>query len=549
MIRTLTVKLASAAALLASLTACALAQPDSPATHGPRLELQSGVLEGSRQDGLISFRNIPYARPPVGALRWAAPQPAEPWTGVRDARTFGPSCTQITIPRTSIYYDPPAATSEDCLSLNVWTPEDAEDLPVIVWIHGGSLRIGGAAQPFYDGAVFAREGVVFVSINYRLGALGWMAHPDLSAESPDGVSGNYGLLDQIAALEWVQDNINRFGGDPDQVTIMGESAGALSVSYLMSTPKARGLFARAIIESTNLRAFPHLTYEANGLPSAESTGERVAEALGADTLEALRSLEAQQVINGAARQGFSSQGTIDGTVLPAQLLDILEAGEQAPIPLLVGFNHDELRTQRQLLPTPPERPEDYEAIIRCGYGDLAEDYLAVYPSDDPVQSTLNSFRDTVYGWAGEKLAAAQAEIGQPSYLYMFDRCYDAARELDLCAFHASELAFVFGQIGADAAGSPNWPMPEGEVDQALSDAMISYWTSFAKTGHPVAPGAPDWAPYAENEAFMHFEDTPVLSHDMNPGMFEVQSEWVRRRRETGQQWFLEVGVNAPPLCR
>ena len=548
MIRTFTLRLACAAALLAAMTGCAATDPAAPSSAAPQVTLHSGVLEGRREDGLTIFKNIPYAQPPVGELRWVAPQPVEPWSGVRDASEFGPSCTQISIPRSSIYYDPPAAQSEDCLSLNVWAPEDARNLPVIVWIHGGSLRIGGAAQPFYDGAVFAHQDVVFVSINYRLGALGWLAHPELSAQSPHGVSGNYGLLDQIAALHWVQDNIAAFGGDPDQVTLMGESAGALSVSYHLTSPLSRGLFSKAIIESTNLRAFPRLRESVYGLPSAESTGESVAEALGAATVSELRALDADALTQGAARAGFVSQGVIDGRVLTDQLLAMLERGEQAAVPLLVGFTRDELRTQARLLPTPPESSAAYEAIIRCGYDDLADDYLAVYPADDPAQSTLDAFRDIIYGWAGEHLASAQAEIGQPSYLYLFDHCYDAARAQGLCAFHASELAFVFGQIGPDAASSPNWPMPGGPVDQALSDAMIAYWTSFAKSGVPTAPSAPDWAPYAENQAYMHFSQTPQLSHDLLPGMYELQTEWVRRQRAAGRQWFLETGVNAPPRC-
>ena len=548
MTRIFTLSLACAATFLISMTGCAAPQTTPLPLEAPRVTVHSGVLEGRREDGLNIFKNIPYARPPVDDLRWVAPQPVEPWSNVRDASEFGPSCTQISIPATSIYYDPPAAQSEDCLSLNVWAPENARNLPVIVWIHGGSLRIGGAAQPFYDGSVFARQDVVFVSINYRLGALGWMAHPELSAESPDGVSGNYGLLDQIAALHWVQDNITAFGGDPDQVTIMGESAGALSVSYLLTSPSSRGLFSKAIIESTNLRAFPRLREPAFGLPSAESTGERMAEALGAANLSDLRAMDADALTQGAARAGFISQGVIDGQVLPDQLLAILDRGEQADVPVLVGFNSDELRTQARLLPSPPESPAAYEAIIRCGYGDLADDYLAVYPAEDPAQSTLDAFRDIIYGWAGERLAAAQAEIGQPSYLYLFDHCYDAARALELCAFHASELPFVFGQIGPDAARSPNWPMPAGPVDQALSDAMIAYWTSFAKTGAPTAPSAPDWAPYSEGQAYMHFSQTPQLSHDLLPGMYEIQAEWARRQRASGRQWFLNAAVNAPPRC-
>ena len=209
------------------------------------------------------------------------------WTGTRDAEAFGPSCVQPPVPAVSIYYDPPQATSEDCLTLNVWAPADATRAPVIVWIHGGSLRIGGSAEPLFDGANFARRGIVFVSINYRLGVLGWLAHPALSAESPHRASGNYGLLDQIEALRWVRANVAAFGGDAGNVTIMGESAGALSVAYLLVSPLARGLFDKAILESANIRAFPELERPAFGLDPAEQTGLALAAGVGADDLARL----------------------------------------------------------------------------------------------------------------------------------------------------------------------------------------------------------------------------------------------------------------------
>ena len=220
----------------AGLSACSNPGPD--VSTRPVVDLQQGRLAGEREGNLDVYRAIPYAPPPVGDARWKAPGPAPSWKGVRDASAFGPACIQPPVPETSLYYDPPADSSEDCLTLNVWAGADAETAPVIVWIHGGSLRIGSSAEPMYDGAEFVRRGAVFVSINYRLGVLGYLAHADLSGESPDGVSGNYGLWDQIAALKWVRDNIEAFGGDPSNVTIMGESAGALSVSYLLTSPEA-----------------------------------------------------------------------------------------------------------------------------------------------------------------------------------------------------------------------------------------------------------------------------------------------------------------------
>ena len=315
------------AVLLMSLTGCArapgseaqAANPDleapasetpaseTPVSETPVVEIAQGRLEGVRREGLTVFKGIAYAASPVDDLRWREPGPAPAWDGTRTAEAFGPACIQPAIPPTSLYFDPPHATSEDCLTLNVWAPARAQEAPVIVWIHGGSLRIGGSAQPMYDGAALARRGVVLVSINYRLGVLGWLAHPELTAESPRQASGNYGLLDQIAALRWVQENIEAFGGDPDNVTVMGESAGALSVTYLMSSPLASGLFDKAIAQSPNIRAVPELSRPAFGLPSAEALGQHLGEALDAanahiaDLSARLRSAEAEASEVRAAR--------------------------------------------------------------------------------------------------------------------------------------------------------------------------------------------------------------------------------------------------------
>ena len=242
------------AALL--LGGCATSADIPQSASEPVVSTGQGDVSGVAEGRLHVFRGIPYAAAPVGELRWKPPQPAEGWNGVREVSAFGPACIQPPVPAASLYNDPPASSSEDCLNLNIWAPGDAEDAPVIVWIHGGSLRIGANSLKMYDGTHYAQRGVVFVSLNYRLGPLGWLAHEDLSEESEDGVSGNYGLLDQIAALKWVRENIAAFGGDPSNVTIMGESAGALSATYLMASPQARGLFDKAIIQSTNLRSFP-----------------------------------------------------------------------------------------------------------------------------------------------------------------------------------------------------------------------------------------------------------------------------------------------------
>lgn len=513
-------------------------------TPRPTVQISQGVLQGVKERGLAVYRGIPYAAPAIGALRWKPPMPASGWQGIRDASRFGPACVQPEIPASSIYFDPPPTTSEDCLTLNIYLPENARDVPVIVWIHGGSLRIGSSGQPLSEGDELARKGVVFVSINYRLGALGWLAHPELSEESVHKVSGNYGLLDQIAALRWVRDNIHAFGGDPGNVTIMGESAGALSVTYLLSSPLARGLFHKAIAQSPNIRAVPELSQPVYGMKSAEEIGASLGRKLDKPTIKDLRTMDAQSLTDAATRNGFVSQGTIDGWALKRQVVETFDAGEQAKVPLLAGFNSGELRSQRAFVPPVPVSRELYEKAIRLGYGDLAPEFLRLYPSSDMEQSMLDTLRDAIYGWASERLVRQQSREGQRAYLYIFDHCYQAARKKDLCAFHASELPFVFGKTG-DAAKIPvNWPVPDEQAARDLSQVMMDYWVSFAKTGAPSSDAGPPWQAYSEGQSYLHFGERPFAASDPLHGMFEMQEEFVHRRRKAGRQWFIDVGIRA-----
>ena len=291
---------AGLAAALAATLATSLAHAETrPVVHAP-----VGAIEGRAQGPLEVFKGIPYAQPPVGRLRWTPPRPLADWTGVKPALDFGPACVQPPSPPGNIYGETPAPMSEDCLSLNVWAPKGADKAPVLVWIHGGALVSGSSREPTYDGTVLARQGVVVVSINYRLGVLGWLAHPALSAESAQDVSGNYGLLDQIAALQWVKRNIAAFGGDPANVTIAGQSAGGLSVMFLMASPPARGLFAKAIAESAYMVTAPELKHAAWGSPSAEAAGQTLAAKLKAPDIAALRAMDPRALTNAAAAAGF-----------------------------------------------------------------------------------------------------------------------------------------------------------------------------------------------------------------------------------------------------
>lgn len=506
-----------------------------------------GKLSGYSEGGLHIFKGIPYARPPVGDRRWTAPEPVDPWHGVQEVRDFSASCMQPPMPPQSIYADEPEHMSEDCLTLNIWAPEEASGAPVIVWIHGGALQRGSSSAPMYDGAAFARRGVVFVSINYRLGLFGWLAHPELSAQSPHGASGNYGLLDQIAALTWVKKNITAFGGDAGNVTVMGESAGALSITYLLTSPLARGMFDKAIIESPNIRAVPDLKSAVYGNPSAEEYGVSIMEKVGASSLSDLRAMDAKVLALKGLKARFWAQGTIDHWALTEQVVDALDAGKQALVPTLAGFNSGEIRSQAVFLPAMPESAEAYEQAITERYGDLAPAFLKLYPSGDMRESMLATLRDAIYGWATERLVRAQAQGGVPAYQYIFDHCDPATAARALCAFHASELPYVFGRVGKDARLPANWPKPEGAAARAMSDAMMDYWVSFARSSVPVSEGNPAWQPYGAGESYMRFADRPAASQDPMPGMFEMQDELVDRRRAHGQQWFINVGLMANPI--
>lgn len=529
-----------------ALVAAALAVA-SGAGAQPVVDAPAGSVRGQAEQGLNVFRGVPYAQPPVGWRRWRPPAELDRWSGVRDALAFGPACHQPTARGASIYAGEAPEMSEDCLSLNIWAPENAEGLPVFVWIHGGALTTGASSEAMYDGAALAREGLVVVSINYRLGVLGYLAHPELSGESGRDISGNYGLQDQIAALRWIERNIAAFGGDPEAVTIAGESAGALSVMYLMASPEARGLFDRAIAQSAYMISTPELRSSRYGDPPAEQVGVWLQAQLGRQNLAELRAMDAQALTVGAVRAGYAPWGTIDGRILPEQLVTVFDRGEQAPVPLLVGFNEGEIRSLRMLLPpSPPSEPAAYEQAIRDRYGDQAAAFLALYPSGDIPESLLATQRDGLYGWTAERLARRQTALGPSAYLYFFDHGYPAADEADLHAFHAAEIPYVFG---TRERTPPRWPVaPDTPEENALGAAIRAYWASFARDGAPSAPGAPDWPAYGSGRAYMAFDGSPRPGERLMPGMYELMETVVCRRRAAGgTPWNWNYGVIAPPL--
>jgi para-nitrobenzyl esterase len=550
LVRRLLVGAAAAACLIPALLCGAERVTSMSATSddktGPIVNAPAGAVEGRMEGDLRVFKGIPYALPPVGSARWRPPTPMPRWTGTIKAIEFGAACLQPKPTLSNIYTRNPMPMSEDCLTLNIWAPIHANNAPIFFWIYGGALVGGASREENYDGARLAARGIVVVSINYRLGVLGWLAHPELSKESPLGVSGNYGLLDQIEALRWVQHNIRAFGGDPSNVTIAGESAGALSVMYLMAAPPARGLFAKAIAESAYMISTPELKKASFGSPSAEESGVKLLAALHVLDIAAMRAMDAGKLSLAAPAAGYAPWGTIDGHLLLRQLVDVFDRGEQAPVPLLAGFNSGEIRSLRILAPQPPASTTEYETVIRDRYLDLADEFLRLYPSANMQESILATTRDALYGWTAQRLVRKQTALGQPSFLYFFDHGYPAADAAGLHGFHASELPYVFGTFDGTP---PLWPkIPEAAQERRLSDAMIGYWSSFARTGKPQAANEPDWPPFGTTGAYMKFEEAPQPSDHLLPGMYEFIEETVCRRRASGDMaWNWNVGLYSPKL--
>jgi para-nitrobenzyl esterase len=528
--------------VLLALTALVAAPAAAQVVNAP-----AGAVRGTTAGTTQVFKGIPYAKAPVGELRWRPPVALGRWQGERAATDFGPACVQPFGGPPNIYNGVTLPISEDCLSLNIWKPANARRAPVMVWVHGGSLLGGSSREVMYDGQRLAERGIVVVTINYRLGVLGWMAHPELGKESGDGRSGNYGLMDQIAALRWVQRNIAAFGGDPAKVTLAGESAGGLSGLYLMTSPAARGLFRGVIAQSSYMINMPELHKPAFGLPAWEVGGQTLGKALGAPTIADLRKRDAAELTAGAVKAGFLPFGTVDGVLLPRQMVDAFDAGQQARVPVLAGFNQGEIRSLRRLAPNFASSPAEYEREIRARYGDLAPAFLKLYPSATHQESTLATTRDSLYGWTAERIARKQTAIGQPAFLYLFDHGYPAADNAGLHAFHASELPYTWGTLQNTP---PRWPkVPDTPAERRMSDAMVDYWVSFVRTGQPTAAAAPRWPAYGAQQNYMWFGDVPMAKKDPFPGMFEFNETVMCRRRAAGRDgWNWNVGLAAPVIA-
>ena len=504
------------------------------ASSAPQAKTHSGTVEGKTDGKVKAFLGIPYAAPPVGDLRWKAPQPVAKWSGVRKATDFGYHCMQANVFGDMVFHDPGA--SEDCLTLNVWVPERHESgkLPVMVWIYGGGFVAGTTSESRQDGSNLAQHGVIVVSMNYRLGIFGFLVHPELAKESGHNSAGNYGLMDQLAALKWVHENIAAFGGDPDNVTIFGESAGSFSVSAQMASPLDKGLFQKAIGESGAAFSRSGLSFESMAA-RAEKDSKVVSEKFGVSSLAQLRAIPAEKLLEPFSppkSRGFEFGPDIDGYFLPESVPAIFAAGKQNDVPLLAGWNHDE---GSFVIEGAAQKPtaDSMKEMAKKDFGDKADEFLKLYASD-----TDQHARRSAMDYAGDKFIAmstwdwmeAQSKTGkQPIYRYRFDQAHswkDPNRPRT--AYHSAEIEYVFGQL--DSKTEAEWT----PGDRQLSDIMQKYWSNFAKSANPNGAGLPNWPMYNSSDDWQVLFLTPNPSahkDDLRDRYLFLSKEWKPKAEE------------------
>jgi para-nitrobenzyl esterase len=476
-----------------------------------QVKTANGVVQAAADStpAVRMFMGIPYAQPPVGELRWQAPQPAKAWTGVRAGDSFGPRCMQRSVFADMVFRS--NGVSEDCLYLNVWTPakSDKERLPVLVYFFGGGFMAGDGSEPRYDGASMATKGIVAVTLNYRLGVFGFLAHAELSQEAPYMASGNYGLLDQSAALQWVSRNVAAFGGDPKRVTIAGESAGSISVSGQVASPLSKDLIAGGILESGSLIG----SLSPQPLAVSERDGARFAESVGASSLAALRAMTAEQLLEAAAKPGVPRfRPTFDGHFLPKPVPALLEAGAQARVPLLGGSNSEEMPA-RALLQQDEPTPENYAKAVRGLYGEKADEVLKLYPGstkEEVLDSATALASDRFIGFSTWRFLEGHRKTGLPVYRYFYARPRPkflggypespggppaAPQPPARGAAHSAEIEYAMGNL------STNRYFEWEPADHKLSEVMQGYFVNFIKTGNPNGPGLPSWPAYGESDGF------------------------------------------------
>ena len=469
-----------------------------------QVHIESGALQGLEMNGLSVYKGVPYAAPPLNDLRWREPQPLKSWKGVRKATAFAPACLQTGV---SMPGETPPTVSEDCLYLNLWTParKANERLPVIVWIHGGGYSTGSASMPLYWGDKIAQKGVILVSIAYRLGPLGWLAHPELTRESAHRSSGNYGLMDQLAALRWVQRNIEAFGGDPTRVTIAGQSAGAMAVSELMASPRAKGLFQRAIAESGGL--FEPIQMAPDYLlANAEAVGEKYLASLGVSSIAQMRKLPASDLLHGNAAS--ITHPVIEPYVLPLSPYEVFASGRQNDVPVLIGSNTEEARS---LIDVSKVKAATFAADLTAAFGPLPPALIAAYPYSTDAearQARLDLERDLRFGWDMWAWARLQAKTGHNRvFYYSFQQrppFPSGSVYAGWGASHYAELWYVFDHLDQDA-----WQWTRG--DRNLAAEMSGYWVNFARSGDPNGPGLPTWPAFDNAQPQVQYLADPITS--------------------------------------
>ena len=512
------------------------------------VKIDTGWVSGSGV-GVRVYKGIPYASAPVGQFRWKPPQPAKPWKGILVAKSFPANCPQMPIV--------PGPQSEDCLGLNVWTPAHsaAAKLPVMVWIYGGGFQIGASSQSAYDGEALAAQGVVLVSINYRLGIFGFLAHPALDQESPKGVSGNYALLDMVAALEWVKRNIGEFGGDPNNVTIFGESAGGTAVCLLMVVPQAEGLFQKVISESAAWMYGPisHLTESWYGRVPMTKFGEKLGTDLAAlrakSVAEILKTLPPPMTRNDAAERGEAYMPVVDGWVIPDDPARLFSSGRFHHVALIAGTNADE----GTLLGGPPVRNlEQYRKWGEQKVGPLVDKLLSLYPASTDAEAHAAAAQaqgDLVFLYgtrsvlrAASKLpkrvAGLSVSVNPNTFQYQFTRVNGIGRQIHWGSFHASEIPYIWETLPDSVYGTGASFLGDfsvnadtyNEQDRKLSRAMSAAWVAFAKTGSPNGAGLAHWPAFAVKESYMEFGDRIAARESLRKRQIDFMSEFTEGLR-------------------
>ena len=536
----------------------------------------AGDLRGSiKEKGAIAeFLGVPYALPPTGELRWTQPFAYPRWQGERISNQHAPACSQLSPSDKSnthlLFYRPGALMSEDCLYLNIWMPIDGGKLkerisghqllsPVMVWIHGGGFTSGASSMPIYDGSELSKKGVVVVSVNYRLGIFGYFSHPELSDNSDDAPKGNYGTLDQILALRWVKKNIQAFGGDPNNITVFGESSGGTAITHLMATPLSRGLFHKAIIQSSTIPPNADFDKSIFGLPAGVQGGADLQKAISVDSLRGLRKKSAIELLQASRPLPYviDPGPVVDNVVFNEQVLDAFSLKKQPAIPILVGFTADEgsvyfIDSEGFLSARKPQNSSSYRREVSSRYGALSDQYLSVYPPLDLYQTVVNPIRDAVFGWAAQRIAKMHSKVSSDTYLYYFDHAPQWARGSGLGAFHTSDLIYTFNNVAHNPKYAENWPDLEPTLeDFAMGELMSDYWVAFAKTGNPNGEGRPRWKAYSASERdYLIFRDGKgVPAKDLLPDAYRLHEAIFQQRRKCGKMtwWFNNIGLLAPAL--